>query len=65
MNTTKDYLHKLIEEIGLDEVPEIIDFVEFLRIKKEKSSFQDFSNASVSSAVFWNNEIDDEVWNNA
>jgi hypothetical protein len=64
MNTAKDYLHKLIDEIGIDEVPEIIDFVEYLKIKKEKSSFQDFSNASLSSAEFWDNEIDDEVWNN-
>lgn len=64
MNTAKDYLHKLIDEIGLEEVPEIIDFVEYLKIKREKSNFQDLTEASMSSTGFWNNEIDDEVWNN-
>ena len=64
MNTAKDYLHKLIDEIGLDEVPEIIDFVEYLKIKKDKSNFKDLSDASMSSTEFWNNESDDEVWNN-
>ncbi len=64
MNTAKDYLHKLIDEIGLDEVTEIIDFVEYLKIKKEKSAFKELSEASMSSTEFWNNEVDDEVWNN-
>lgn len=36
MNTAKDYLHKSIDEIGLDEVTEVIDFVEYLKIKKKK-----------------------------
>jgi hypothetical protein len=31
MNTAKEYLHKLIDEIGIEEVPEIIDFVEYLK----------------------------------
>lgn len=65
MNTAKEYLHKLIDEIGMEEVPEIIDFVEYLKIKREKSNFQDLAEASMSSTRFWDNEIDDEVWNNA
>ena len=65
MNTAKEYLHKLIDEIGIEEVPEIIDFVEYIKIKREKSNFKDLTDASQSSTVFWNNEIDDEVWNNA
>ena len=64
MNTAKDYLHKLIDEISNDEVPEIIDFVEYLKIKREKLTFTELLASSENSTEFWNNEIDDEVWNN-
>lgn len=63
MITSKDYLHKLIDEVSIEEVAEIIDFVEYLKIKKYKSNMKDLSDASSSSTDFWNNEIDDEVWN--
>jgi len=65
MNTAKDYLHKLIDEIDSDELSEIIDFVEYLRIKRAKPDFSDLMAACESSTDFWNNAIDDEVWNNA
>ncbi|MDK2804828.1 MAG: hypothetical protein PWR23_1837 [Peptostreptococcaceae bacterium] len=64
MITSKDYLHKLIDEVSKEEIAEIIDFVEYLKIKKEKNNMKDLLDASNSSTDFWNNEIDDEVWNN-
>ena len=64
MITSKDYLHKLIDEASKEEIAEIIDFVEYLKIKKEKNNMKDLLDASNSSTDFWNNEIDDEVWNN-
>jgi len=63
MNTARDYLHQLIEQITDKEIPEAIDFLEYLKLKKAKEEFKDLEDASLSSTDFWNNDIDDEVWN--
>lgn len=48
------------------------EFAELLKEAKksndvyvETDDFQDLIEASVSGMDFWNNEIDDKVWNNA
>jgi Ca2+-binding EF-hand superfamily protein len=64
MNTAKERLLKIIDEIPEQEVNKILDFAEFLKAKKEKSLTKDLTNASESSLDFWDNDIDDEVWNN-
>ena len=43
----------------------MLDFVEYLKAKKEKSLSEDLIKASESSLNFWTNDIDDEVWTNA
>ncbi len=63
MNTARDYLHQLIDQITEKEIPEAIDFLEYLKLKKEKETFKDLEDASQSSMGFWDNAIDDEVWN--
>lgn len=63
MITSKRDLHKFIDEVDIEEIQEIIDFVEYLKIKKEKNNMKDLLDASKSSTDFWNNKIDDEVWN--
>lgn len=65
MDTAKDRLLKIIDEIPENEVIKILDFAEFLKAKKEKGLSEDLTKASESSLDFWNNDIDDEVWNNA
>ena len=64
MNTAKKILYKLIEDIPENQIPEIIDFISFLKSKKDNEAFKDLLSASESSIDFWNNDIDDEVWNN-
>lgn len=64
MNTAKKILFKLIEEVPESQIPEIIDFISFLKNKKNNEAFKDLISASESSLDFWNNGIDDEVWNN-
>ena len=64
MNTAKERLLKIIEEIPDNEVIKILDFVEYLKAKKEKNLTKDLTKASESSLDFWENEIDDEVWYN-
>lgn len=63
MNTSREYLHQLIEQITDKEIPEAIDFLEYLKLKKAKEEFKDLEDVSLSSTDFWNNDIDDEVWN--
>jgi hypothetical protein len=64
MNTVKDRLLKIIEEIPEHDVIKILDFAEYLKAKKEKGLSEDLTKASESSLDFWHNDIDDEVWNN-
>ncbi len=64
MNTAKKILLKLIDEIPESQIPEVIDFISFLKAKKDNQVFKDLELASESSMDFWNNDIDDEVWNN-
>jgi hypothetical protein len=64
MDTAKKILYKLIEEIPENQIPEVIDFISFLKNKKDNEAFKDLTSASESSIEFWNNDIDDEVWNN-
>jgi len=64
MNTAKERLLKIIEEIPDQEVEKILDFAEYLKAKREKSLSDDLTKASESSLDFWDNDIDDQVWNN-
>lgn len=64
MDTAKTILYKLIEETPDKDILDIIDFVQYLKLKREKELFKGLQKASESSMKFWNNDIDDEVWNN-
>ena len=64
MSTAKKLLFKLIEEVPESQIPEIIDFINFLKSKKDNEAFKDILSAGESSTDFWNNDIDDKVWNN-
>ncbi|MFD1737783.1 DUF2281 domain-containing protein [Bacillus salitolerans] len=63
MNTAKERLLKIIDEIPEQEVDKILDFAEYLKANKERSLSKDLTKASESSLDFWDNEIDDEIWN--
>lgn len=64
MNTTKERLLKIIDEIPEREVDKILGFAEQLKKKSEKGMSEDLLKASETSLDFWDNDIDDEVWNN-
>jgi hypothetical protein len=64
MSTAKEKLLKIIEHIPEKEVSKILDFAESLKKKQDKKITKDLSDVSESSLDFWDNEIDDEVWNN-
>jgi hypothetical protein len=64
MNTAKDRLLKIIDEMPENQVKKILDFAKFIKAKEVKSLFEDLTKASESSLYFWDNDTDDEVWNN-
>ena len=64
MNTVKEKLLALIAEMPENELAEVIDFMRYLKLKRDRKIFEELQLASESSLDFWNNEIDDEVWNN-
>lgn len=64
VRASKNLLLKLIEEIPESQIEEVIDFILFLKHKQDKKLLSDLASGSESSIDFWNNDIDDEVWNN-
>ncbi|WP_200088065.1 DUF2281 domain-containing protein [Salicibibacter cibi] len=65
MNPNKERIIELIEDISEKDMAEIIDFIGYLKMKREKEEYQDVLQASESSIDFWDNKVDDEVWNDA
>jgi hypothetical protein len=63
MSAAKDFLYKIIDEIPENQLPEVINFVQFLKVKREKELLNQIQNSSMSSTDFWDNQVDDEVWN--
>jgi hypothetical protein len=63
MNSAQKILFKLTEGITEKELAEVIDFIGYLKMKREKELYKELEQASESSLDFWNTEIDDEVWN--
>lgn len=64
MSTAKKILYELIEEMPDKDISEVIDYVQFLKLKKDKELYSDLIGCSESTIKFWNNNVDDEVWNN-
>ncbi|MHA6252933.1 DUF2281 domain-containing protein [Oceanobacillus sp. CAU 1775] len=63
MNTARERLLKIIDEIPENEVDKILDFAEYLKDKRDKRLTEELTKISESSLDFWDNNIDDEVWN--
>lgn len=59
MSASKQILIKLIEEIPESQIPEVIDYITYLKTKRDNQLFKDLLKASESSLDFWNNDKDD------
>lgn len=64
MTAIQKLLHELVEELPDKEAAEVVDFIEYLKLKKEKELYRELQQVSESSLDFWDNDIDDEAWNN-
>ena len=65
MQLAKQEIYTLVENLPESELPEIANFILFVKMRSESKLFKGLETLSHSSTDFWNNEIDDEVWNNA
>ena len=64
MSAARLILNRIIDELPEDTLSEIITYILFVQKTKKELVFKELEEASVSSMDFWNNPIDDEVWNN-
>jgi len=68
MVTAKQALNNLLDTIPEFQLREVVDFVTFLKKRNENLgdgalADRNLASASLSSMDFWDNAIDDEVWN--
>lgn len=59
----KQKIRLLLEDLSDKELIEVTDYIILLKTKKGKGVFDDLFIASESTTKFWDNSIDDEVWN--
>ena len=64
MQSVKDKLHQIIETLPDNDALELIEYIDFMKRKRQQSAFKDLELASETSLGFWDNERDDEAWNN-
>ncbi len=64
MQSAKDKLHQIIESMPENDALELLEHIDFMKRKRQQSSFKDLELASETSLGFWDNECDDEAWNN-
>ena len=65
MQFTKQRIYSLLETLPDAQLAEISNFIMYIVNRDENKLFEDLEALSASSTAFWDNEIDDEVWNNA
>lgn len=63
MSVSKEDLKKLIDTIHDQDAAEVYDFIGFLKMKREQQELKELENISVTSMNFWDNSVDDGVWN--
>jgi len=64
MSAARLIINRMIDELPDDMLLEIINYIAFVQKNKKDLIFKELEQASVSSMDFWDNAIDDEVWNN-
>ena len=59
----KQSVHNMVEALPTSLLLEVANFILFIMKREENGVYKDLEALSVSSTDFWNNDIDDEVWN--
>ncbi|MCL6459505.1 MAG: DUF2281 domain-containing protein [Gorillibacterium sp.] len=64
MSVNRNELKRMIDNIPEQDALEVLDFIGYLNMKREREALDNLEQASITSMDFWDNSIDDEVWNN-
>ncbi|WP_249412920.1 MULTISPECIES: DUF2281 domain-containing protein [Paenibacillus] len=59
----REDLKELIDGIHDQDAEEVYDFIKYLQMKREQKELKELERISETSMDFWNNPVDDEVWN--
>ena len=62
-SATKQTVHNLVDSLPTSLLSEVTNFIIFVKMRDEIKTYKDLEALSVSSTGFWDNEIDNEVWN--
>jgi len=63
--TGRQILNRMVKELPDEMITNVISYIAFVKNESKNQFFRDLEDASQSSMGFWDNPIDDEVWNNA
>jgi len=63
MSVNREEIKRLIDHIPDQDAAEVLDYIGYLNMKRERDAINDLEQASITSMDFWNNSIDDEAWN--
>ena len=63
MSVNREELKRLIDQIPDQDAAEVFDFIGYLNLKRERDALKNLEGASTTSMDFWDNPVDDEVWN--
>jgi len=64
MSVSREELKRIIDQIPEQDFVEVLDFIGYLNMKREREALNNLEQASITSMDFWDNPIDDKVWNN-
>jgi DNA-binding GntR family transcriptional regulator len=65
MQAVKQKIYSMVENMPHTQLTETAKFIRFIKMRDEEKSLAELEALNVTSTAFWDNEIDDEVWNNA
>lgn len=63
LSVNREDLKELIDGIHDQDAEEVYDFIKYLQMKREQKELKEPERISETSVDFWNNPVDDEVWN--
>ncbi|MDQ0167273.1 DUF2281 domain-containing protein [Bacillus horti] len=63
MSVDREKLKRMIDYISEQEAIEVLDFIGYLNMKRERESLKNLEHASITSMDFWDNPEDDKAWN--
>ena len=63
MSVNREELKRMIDHMSEQEAAELLDFIGYLTMKREREALKNLEQASLTSIDFWDNPVDDEVWN--